>query len=210
MSLASEFVFGVVFATLIGLFSNLINANRSASIAEYARMFTNPPHPRLKGGQVGADIEQSPLSVLGNGCLRIIVNAILIGSGVVALVLLIWGKSLVVTDNPFWVGVLHTGIFGFLLRAFFRNWQMIRNAYNRIVNPPNPTLPTFNPPNRHVVAANPAIPAFDVVVTSTTEISWRLVWAGVLVLLILFTLSSAADYTSQGAIEVSPTTIFDV
>lgn len=210
MSLASEFVFGVVFATLFGAFSTLINANWSASIAEYARMFTNPPRPRLKAGQVGTDIEQSPLSVLGRGCLRIIVNAVLIGSGMVALVMLIWGKSLVATDNPFWVGVLHTGMFGFLLRTVFRNWQMIRNAYNRIVNPPNPILPVFNPPNRHVVAANPAMPAFDVVVTSTLEISWRLGWASILAFLILLTLLSAANYVSQGAIQVSPTMIFDV
>lgn len=140
MSLASEFFFGVVFATLIGIISGIINANWSASGSQYALMFTAIPQPKLQGGQVKTDISESPVSVLSQGCFKILGYIILVLAGVTALVAMAWAKQSVTTGDPFLMGVFYTGIFGLLMRTLFKNWQSLRNAFARIVNPPNPTL----------------------------------------------------------------------
>jgi hypothetical protein len=193
-----SFLAGFLGATVVGLAATGIARSLAGIRAAIARM-TSPPNPALRkipGADVsgiGTNPDLSPIRVLNQGCLTIIVNALLmtvILAGIGVLISLMPSDALPRNvPEQFWVGILYAGLLGVVLRTLFWNWGAILNAYNLMVNPPNPSLRSAEPPNLHHVAAKPSQSPQQVVLDGCLQIISRVLLQLVLLaILILSTL----------------------
>lgn len=199
MNSVQAFFFGFVMAGLIGWLSSTLSKSFSNAEKAHKRIFSDIPNPALKAirdsshKSVGTDIEQSPLQILTQGCLTIIGQLLLQVILLSALTATSWfGLSLDITPE-FFLGVIFAAVFGLLLGEIITNWKKITDLYKKIFTPPSPSLDKKEAPNKHYVAAKPTSPAFAIIIDSSLEISWRLVWQ--LMLFYLLYLSSSGIYT---------------
>lgn len=209
--LQAQFLTGFVLAGMVGFLSTQFLKSWTNIDKTHKQMFVYPPVPvpkKLAGGGdwgLGTRPDKSPLSVLFSGCLGIFIN--LLFSAVWLVVMLgvfFWLSSLSEIPPRSWVGVMYAGIVGVIGNGMRKNWKKMGNLYKRIINPPNPALTYPEPPNSFLIGANPALPAFSVVVNSGIELVGRaLLMVGLLVSL-YFTLASAYYFMMYGTIWEPP------
>jgi hypothetical protein len=198
-----SFLAGFLGATLVGLAATGI-ARLLAGIQAAIAQMNSPPKPalhRIPGADMsglGTNPDVSPIQVLNQGCLTIFVNLLL-------MTIIVAGVGMTISYIPrdalprempeqSWVGILYAGLLGILLRTLFWNWGVIVNLYNLMVNPPNPSLKSAEPPNHHYVAAKPPQSPQQVVAGGCLQIIARVILQLVLLAILIFSTQWVLHY----------------
>jgi hypothetical protein len=209
MDRTQAFFLSCLTAGFIGLLATLLLGSWARVDKIYKRMFVIPPKPDLKSLKdtrskgIGTNPDQSPITVLTQGCLTIVSQVLLqIGliTAIAGIIVYILQQEL---PEGSLGGVIFAAAFGFLWQNIRKNWKVIVTQWKLITNPPNPTLRQVDPPNSHQLTANPASPAFSVVVDGLIEIGLRLILEFVLFYLLYQSISIAFNYLSNGVVQVS-------
>jgi hypothetical protein len=198
------FFTGFLGATLVGVIAGLFAESWRAIEAAQKRMYS-PPNPALRSTAqtnikgIGVNPEESPIQVLSNGCSTIILRLLLQLVILTIIAIFVWlmpGGDIVQQEVPeeFFVGIVFAAILGLLGSSIIRNWWIITNLYEKMVNPPNPSLSWETDPNDHHVAAKPGQSACDVVAGGCIEIIGRVLWQILLIGLLGLTLLGMYRY----------------
>jgi hypothetical protein len=179
------FFTGFLGATLVGVIAGLFAESWRAIEAAQKRMYS-PPNPALRSTAqtnikgIGVNPEESPIQVLSNGCSTIILRLLLQLVILTIIAIFVWlmpGGDIVQQEVPeeFFVGIVFAAILGLLGSSIIRNWWIITNLYEKMVNPPNPSLSWETDPNDHHVAAKPGQSAYEVVAGGCIEVIGRVI-----------------------------------
>jgi hypothetical protein len=197
------FLVGFAGATLLGLLSTFLAGSWRTINRAVGRM-NSPPHPALRpmpGGDlrvIGTDPAEAPMRVMNRSCSTILVQLILqVAVFFVTVFIIVSLPSGVFQEEipkEAVYGILFAAALGVLTAAAWSNWTLTRNSYNRMVNPPAPTLPGSDPPNRHHLAAGPPLSPQQVVVGGCFEIVLRGLVQVVLLGLLIVTLRQMLVY----------------
>jgi hypothetical protein len=197
------FLTGFVGATLVGLLSTFLVGSWATINRAVGRM-NSPPHPALQpmpGGDIrgiGTDPAEAPIQVLNHSCLTILVQLILqiaVFFLIIFIIISLPGGTLQqeIPEETLY-GIFFAAALGILTSAVWMNWTVIRSLYNRMVNPPAPSLPETDPPNSHHVAAGPPLSPQQVVVDGCLQIVPRVILQIVLLGLLVFTIRGIILY----------------
>lgn len=168
-----NFLAGFVGAGIVGLIGTIL-AQALANIEAANKRMSSPPKPALRATEeenikgIGTDPDQSPIQVLNAGCWTIVGNLLLVAIIFISIALIFTSipEDALQQEIPeeTLVGIFYAALLGALIRAILWNWGEIVNLYRRMINPPEPTLQSTEPPNSHHVAAKPPLSPQQVVV----------------------------------------------
>lgn len=218
MERMQAFLIGFGIAGLIGWLAIFLLGSLGIITGSIAQMFAIPQPilraiPGVNFSGIGARPGQSPLQILYQGCLAIVTQIFLVILVIIILVFIwlnvgigIFLQQRFLQDTV--VGFFFAFPVALLLRWIRNNWAQIVNLYNRIINPPNPTLNHVAPPNHHVVAAQPTISAFYIVLNGIIEIGWRLILQIALLILLYLVFQAAFFYLTNEFVQFSRSTPF--
>ncbi len=198
------FFTGFLSATLVGVIANLFAESWKAIGAAQKRMYS-PPNPALRSTAqtdirgIGVNPEEPPIQVLSHGCSTIILHLFLQLVILTIAAIIVWlmpGGDMVQQEVPgeFLGGIVCAAILGLLVLMIIRNWWAIANLYQKMVNPPNPSLSWETDPNDHHVAAKPGQSACDVVAGGCIKIIGRVILQILLIGLLGLTLLGMYRY----------------
>jgi hypothetical protein len=198
-----DFLIGFVGMGGIGFIASMLVGAIGQIQAANKRM-TSPPKPALsatpgtKTWAVNTDPNKSPVAVLNDGCLKIVLNLLLIvtlllGTGFAIAVLGEHGLLPDITQDTL-AGAFYAGLLGLLLGVMHLNWRQIGNLRKKMTNPPTPTFPFREKPNVHRTSAKPANSPQEVVFQGCFEIAMRLMFQVALVGALLFSIWRMLGY----------------
>ncbi|MEW5960542.1 MAG: hypothetical protein AB1801_22695, partial [Chloroflexota bacterium] len=144
---------------------------------------------------------QSPLQILFDGCLNIIVQSLIQIVLISAMGAIIWFGVPSELPSAFMVGLFLAAFIGFLGQGITSNFKKISNLRKTIAGSPAAILKKAEG-NSHYVAAKPPRPAFDIVLNDSIEIIWRFLLVIGLFYLLTVSIFVAYTYISEGNIRL--------
>lgn len=203
------FLHGLLLAGLVGMFSTFISWTWQSLTKRRKRIFSDLPKPKIAKGALEADIQSSPIRIVIDDSLMILLQLILEAALFVPWGFSIWLLVIHEVTSDYLFGIFIAFVISFFAQNGYKSWKEIGNLQKKIFNGPTPGVNKIGTANDHYVNAKPSAPAFKTVIDSLWGIITHFTWLTTSIVAIVLTVGWVLNiYVFEGTLKFPVTQVF--